>query len=61
VVALVDHTKFGIRTAIQTLAPAAISDLVTDESSPPDELAALQAAGVTVHVAQSGTGLSDTF
>jgi DeoR/GlpR family transcriptional regulator of sugar metabolism len=61
VVALVDHTKFGIRTAIQTLAPSAISDLVTDESSPAGELAELVAAGVHVHVAQTGAGLSDTF
>lgn len=60
VVALVDHTKFGVRTAIQTLAPSAITDLITDESSPPAMLDALRAAGVRVHVAR-GSGLSDTF
>ena len=61
VVALADHTKFGVRTAIQTLGPRAINDLVTDDGSPPGELAAWSATGVRVHVAQSGTGLSDTF
>ncbi len=59
VVALVDHTKFGVRTAIQTLAPSAITDLITDEASPPDTIAALRAAGIRVHIAP-GTGLSDT-
>jgi DeoR/GlpR family transcriptional regulator of sugar metabolism len=60
VVALVDHTKFGVRTAIQTLAPSSITDLITDESSPPAMIAALRAAGIRVHIARS-TGLSDTF
>ncbi len=60
VVALVDHTKFGVRTAIQTLAPSSITDLITDESSPPATIAALRAAGIRVHIARS-TGLSDTF
>ncbi len=60
VVALVDHTKFGVRTAIQTLAPSAITDVITDESSPAATIAALRAAGIQVHIAR-GTGLSDTF
>ena len=60
VVALVDHTKFGVRSAIQTLPPAAITDLVTDEDSPRETLARLRDVGVQIHIAPT-TGLSDTF
>ena len=60
VVVLVDHTKFGVRAAIQTLAPSSITDLITDASSPVATIVALRAAGIRVHIAR-GTGLSDTF
>ena len=54
VVALVDHTKFGVRSAIQTVAPWAISDLVTDDGTVPATLAAWSTMGARVHVAKSG-------
>ena len=56
VVALVDHTKFGVRAAIQTLAPGAITDLVTDEGTSPMELAAWSAIGARLHVAKLRAG-----
>lgn len=67
VVVLVDHTKFGVRTAIQTLPLPEITHLVTDSGSPAHELEALSKLGVDVHIATSlapnalRTGLSDTF
>jgi DeoR/GlpR family transcriptional regulator of sugar metabolism len=61
VVALVDHTKFGVRASIQTVAPRAISDLVTDDGSPPNALAAWSTMGARVHVAKTASGHSDAY
>lgn len=50
IIVLADHTKIGVRTAIQTIATDAISHVVTDTKSPGDEVEALTARGVNVHV-----------
>jgi DeoR/GlpR family transcriptional regulator of sugar metabolism len=50
VVALLDHTKFGERAAIQTLSPSAIDRLITDQAAPLEATAALSAAGIDVTV-----------
>lgn len=60
VVVLADHTKLGVRTAIQTLPTASISHLVTDSGSPAAQLEALSQKGVDVHIATIATGLLDT-
>lgn len=51
VVVLADHTKVGIDTMIQTIAPGQITHLVTDDAAPEDVLDRLRDLGVTVHVA----------
>lgn len=51
VVVLADHTKLGIDTMVQTVPLDQITHLVTDEAADPEVLAALRAAGITVHVA----------
>ncbi len=61
VVALVDHTKFGVRTAIQTLSADQITHLVTDASAPADQLGSFAQRGVSLHVAQFGIGLLNTI
>jgi DeoR/GlpR family transcriptional regulator of sugar metabolism len=61
VVVLADHTKLGLRTAIQTLGPAAVTELVTDDAAPREVVEGLRAAGVRVHIATRGPGLSDRF
>ncbi|MET4782395.1 DeoR/GlpR family DNA-binding transcription regulator [Glaciihabitans sp. UYNi722] len=61
VVVLADHTKLGLRTAIQTLPTDSISQLVTDAGSPAHEIESLSHKGVTVHIATIASGLSDTF
>jgi DeoR/GlpR family transcriptional regulator of sugar metabolism len=60
VIVLADHTKFGVRTAIQTLASESITHLVTDSRSPRDELDAFSRMGVDVHIAGITSGLLDT-
>lgn len=50
-IALVDHTKIGVRTAVQTVPVEGIAQVVTDAASPLHEIASLRAAGVEVHVA----------
>jgi DeoR/GlpR family transcriptional regulator of sugar metabolism len=52
VVALVDNTKIGVDTMMQTVPPGQITHVVTDAGANPDELAALREAGVRVHIAQ---------
>lgn len=59
VVVLADHTKIGVRSAIQTLASDAITHLVTDAKSNAEELEALRAKGLRIHVTGIATGLSD--
>jgi DeoR/GlpR family transcriptional regulator of sugar metabolism len=50
VIAAVDSSKFG-RTAFGRVCPIeAVDVLVTDEDAPSDEVAALRAAGVEVHL-----------
>jgi DeoR/GlpR family transcriptional regulator of sugar metabolism len=53
VVVLVDNTKIGMDTMIQTVPTSKISHVVTDAGASPDEVAAFRAAGVQVHIAQS--------
>lgn len=50
VIVLADYTKFGLRAAIQTIDPAAISRLVTDGSTSADAVAAFRELGVKVDV-----------
>jgi DeoR/GlpR family transcriptional regulator of sugar metabolism len=50
-VVLADHTKLGIRTAMQTVPVSGIRHLVTDRASRGAELEELGAGGVTVHLA----------
>ncbi|MET0234536.1 MAG: DeoR/GlpR family DNA-binding transcription regulator [Kibdelosporangium sp.] len=52
VVALVDNTKIGVDTMVQTVPTSGISHVVTDAGANPEELAALRSAGVKVHIAQ---------
>ena len=59
VVALVDHTKVGVRAAIQTVPSESIDYLVTDGKSPTGELGELEARGIRVHVSGTSTGLLD--
>jgi DeoR/GlpR family transcriptional regulator of sugar metabolism len=51
VIVLADHTKFGVRTAVRTVAVHDMAHVVTDGRSPEQELSALIDAGVDVHVA----------
>jgi DeoR/GlpR family transcriptional regulator of sugar metabolism len=51
-IVLVDHSKFGLRAAIQTVPTEGIAQVVTDASSPSAEIAAIEARGVTVHIAR---------
>jgi DeoR/GlpR family transcriptional regulator of sugar metabolism len=50
-VVLADHTKLGVRTAVQTVATAGISHVVTDGRSDGAVLHALAASGIVLHVA----------
>ncbi|MFC5829865.1 DeoR/GlpR family DNA-binding transcription regulator [Nonomuraea insulae] len=52
VVVLADHTKIGVDTMVQTVAPDRIDHLVTDDSAARDVLDELSARGVRLHVAQ---------
>jgi DeoR family fructose operon transcriptional repressor len=51
VVVLVDHTKIGVATMVQTVPTGRIDVLVTDRAADPTEVGALTAAGVDVRVA----------
>jgi len=50
VIVLADYTKFGLRAAIQTLDPAAISRLVTDGLTSAEAVASFRDLGVRVDV-----------
>lgn len=52
IVVLADHTKVGVDTMVQTVAPDRIDHLVTGEASAPDELHELGARGVRIHIAR---------
>jgi DeoR/GlpR family transcriptional regulator of sugar metabolism len=59
VVVLADHTKLGVDTMVQTVAPEAITHLVTDDKADESVLERLRALGVQIHVArvdQAATG-----
>lgn len=51
VIVLADHTKLGIDTMVQTVAPDAITRVVTDEGADPAHVEALRASGLVVDVA----------
>ncbi len=51
VVVLVDHTKLGVETMFQTVAPHRITHLVTDDRADAASLDQLRELGVRVHVA----------
>jgi DeoR/GlpR family transcriptional regulator of sugar metabolism len=51
VVVLVDHTKVGVDTMVQTVPVSRMTHLVTDDQVPPALLDRFREAGVTVHVA----------
>ncbi|WP_346012079.1 DeoR/GlpR family DNA-binding transcription regulator [Streptomyces sp. SID3343] len=51
VVVMVDHTKIGVDTMFQTVAPERITHLVTDEDAPGPESEALAELGAQVHIA----------
>lgn len=59
VVVLADHTKIGIETMAQTVAPEQIDHLITDDLTPETELERFRDVGIQVHVApvagQSGS------
>ncbi|CAN5317922.1 DeoR/GlpR family DNA-binding transcription regulator [soil metagenome] len=57
VVALVDHTKVGVRAAIQTVPSESIAHLVTDSKSSVAELEQLADRGIRVHVSGTSSGL----
>jgi DeoR/GlpR family transcriptional regulator of sugar metabolism len=50
VVVLVDHTKVGVDTMVQTVAPQDISCVITDVQADPNELARLRLLGIEVVV-----------
>ena len=50
VIVLADHTKIGIETMAQTVAPERIDDLVTSDKTSPEQLARFRELGVSVHV-----------
>jgi hypothetical protein len=49
-VVLVDHTKVGIETMSQTVAPEHISCVITDDQADPVEVDRLRQAGIEVVV-----------
>lgn len=51
VVVLADHTKIGLDSTMQTVPPARITHLITDDRADPGHLAELRSAGVQVQVA----------
>jgi DeoR/GlpR family transcriptional regulator of sugar metabolism len=56
VLVLVDHTKLGTDSLIQTVPPERIAHLITDELADPVILERFTRAGVTVHVAAMPPG-----
>ncbi|MGV8972398.1 MAG: DeoR/GlpR family DNA-binding transcription regulator [Rhodoglobus sp.] len=51
VLVLADHTKLGVDAMFQTVPPARIAHLITDDLADPEILAAFRRSGVQVHVA----------
>lgn len=54
VVLLVDHTKLGVDTMFQTVPPAAITHLITDDRADPELLEQFAAMGVSIRIAPVG-------
>jgi DeoR/GlpR family transcriptional regulator of sugar metabolism len=52
VVVLADSTKIGVDTMVRTVPTSGITHVVTDAAASAAEVAALQAAGVQVHIAK---------
>jgi DeoR/GlpR family transcriptional regulator of sugar metabolism len=50
-VVLADHTKLGVRTAVQTVAVERITQVVTDSGSAGGQIEPLAARGITLHIA----------
>ncbi|MEY9211250.1 DeoR/GlpR transcriptional regulator [Thermobifida halotolerans] len=55
VIVLADHTRIGVDTMVQTVAPEYIAHLVTDSQADPEVLMTLEDMGTTVHVAVPDT------
>lgn len=53
VVVLVDHTKFGLETMVQTVPVTRITHLVTDDQTPPAVLDPFRDLDIQVHVASA--------
>ena len=51
IIALVDHTKVGVDSIVQTVPTSRIGTLITDSAADADELDALRAGGVVVKIA----------
>jgi DeoR/GlpR family transcriptional regulator of sugar metabolism len=57
VVVLVDHTKVGVETMSQTVAPEQISCVITDDQADPAEVDRLRQAGIEVIVTTPHAGV----
>ena len=51
IVVLVDNTKVGVETMVQTVPLEQISVLITDDGADPGQIAAMRAAGIDIRVA----------
>ncbi|MGX7824601.1 DeoR/GlpR family DNA-binding transcription regulator [Actinokineospora sp. 24-640] len=58
VAVIADHTKIGVNTMVQTVAPGEIAHVFTDSRAPAEELDRLRAAGAVVHLAHLDTASS---
>jgi len=52
VIVLADHTKVGVETMCQTVAPQRIATVITDQGADPEEVEAIREAGIEVIVAE---------
>ena len=53
VIVLVDHTKIGRETMVQTVAPSGIAYVITDDAADPAELDSLRQLGIEIVVASA--------
>lgn len=60
VVLLVDHTKWGHSSLVPICPVSALRTVVTDRLPPADERARLQAAGIRLHLADTGISVATT-
>lgn len=65
VIVLVDHTKIGRETMVQTVAPSSIACVITDDAADPAELNSLRQLGIDIVIASADrephTPSEDTF